>query len=207
MPRVFQKYKEEYKEEARKRILDAALELVKKKGYQSMTLDDVAGEVGVTKGTLYLYFKNKEELFRAVSLEMAKSFEETMKYTFVDSDDLDTVLDCMISQIITFSKNFGIENNIALVSEWIAIAARDQAARSMFIEMFHRNAQIFEDGLRVSRKKNWYPRDLDLHAATQGILALTGVVKFGIFLGENESEIKKWWITSAKKLLDVPVTS
>ena len=32
MTRVFQKYKDEYKDEARKRILDAALEVVKKKG-------------------------------------------------------------------------------------------------------------------------------------------------------------------------------
>src|SRR5208337_2306661 len=139
MPRVIQKNKEEYKEEAKKRILDAAMEVAKKKGYQSMTLDDVAGEVGVTKGTLYLYFKNKEELFRCVSLEMAKTFKEMMEYTLVESDDLDTILNCIISQIISYSREFGIENNIAMVGELISIAARDPSTQSAFIEMLERN--------------------------------------------------------------------
>lgn len=47
-------------------LLDAALELFVEHGYASTRLEDVARRAGVSKGTLYLYFSNKEELFKAV---------------------------------------------------------------------------------------------------------------------------------------------
>jgi len=47
----------------------AALALFVERGYASTRLEDVAAYAGVSKGTLYLYFKNKEELFKAAIRE------------------------------------------------------------------------------------------------------------------------------------------
>ena len=47
-------------------ILGAALTCFAEHGFAATRLDDVAQRAGVTKGTLYLYFPNKEELFKAV---------------------------------------------------------------------------------------------------------------------------------------------
>ncbi len=47
----------------------AALELFVERGYSATRLDDVAARAGVSKGTLYLYFSSKEELFKAVVRE------------------------------------------------------------------------------------------------------------------------------------------
>jgi AcrR family transcriptional regulator len=47
-------------------LIAAALELFIDKGYAGTRLDEVAACAGVSKGTLYLYFENKEELFKAV---------------------------------------------------------------------------------------------------------------------------------------------
>lgn len=47
-------------------ILAAALALFAERGFAATRLDDVAVRAGITKGTLYLYFANKEELFEAV---------------------------------------------------------------------------------------------------------------------------------------------
>ena len=44
----------------------AALDLFVEKGFAATRLDDVAARAGVSKGTVYLYFKNKDELFKAV---------------------------------------------------------------------------------------------------------------------------------------------
>jgi AcrR family transcriptional regulator len=206
MTRVFQKYKDEYKEEARKRILDAALEVVKKKGYQSITLDDIAGEVGVTKGTLYLYFKNKEDLFKNVFHEMSKSFRETMDYHLADSDCLESALSCMIDEIIAVNKEFGIENNLAMISEWFAVAVRDPSARPRFKEMLTCGRKSFEERVLLLQKRKVVPETVDVEAATKGIMALIVAIKIMMFLGEDEIEIKKWWISSVKKLLDIPTT-
>jgi AcrR family transcriptional regulator len=50
-------------------LLAAALDLFVERGYAATRLDDVAARGGVSKGTLYLYFDNKEELFKAVVRE------------------------------------------------------------------------------------------------------------------------------------------
>ncbi|MEJ7806644.1 MAG: TetR/AcrR family transcriptional regulator [Telluria sp.] len=50
-------------------LLAAALDLFVERGFASTRLEDVARLAGVSKGTLYLYFTNKEELFKAVVRE------------------------------------------------------------------------------------------------------------------------------------------
>ena len=47
-------------------LLAAALDLFVERGFATTRLEDVAKRAGVSKGTLYLYFTNKEELFKAV---------------------------------------------------------------------------------------------------------------------------------------------
>jgi AcrR family transcriptional regulator len=47
-------------------ILDAALACFAERGFAATRLDDVAARAGITKGTLYLYFHSKEDLFKAV---------------------------------------------------------------------------------------------------------------------------------------------
>jgi AcrR family transcriptional regulator len=60
----------ERRKEARpQEISAAALELFVERGYAATRLDDVAARAGVSKGTLYLYFANKEDLFKAVVRE------------------------------------------------------------------------------------------------------------------------------------------
>jgi len=56
----------------RKRCLRAAEELFKRVGFRAVTMELVAREANVAKATLYSYFKNKDELFIAVSARMAR---------------------------------------------------------------------------------------------------------------------------------------
>jgi AcrR family transcriptional regulator len=50
-------------------LLDAALDLFVAKGFAATRVEEVAAKAGVSKGTLFLYFKSKEELFEAVVRE------------------------------------------------------------------------------------------------------------------------------------------
>ncbi|MDD5303626.1 MAG: TetR/AcrR family transcriptional regulator [Elusimicrobia bacterium] len=51
-------------------ILAAARRLLVKRGFQDIVLDDIAHEAGVAKGTLFLHFKDKEELFSAAFADL-----------------------------------------------------------------------------------------------------------------------------------------
>ncbi len=58
-------------------LLDAALDLFVEKGYAATRVEEVAARAGVSKGTLFLYFPSKEDLFKAVVREsMAGRFAE-----------------------------------------------------------------------------------------------------------------------------------
>ena len=57
-------------------IATAALEVFAKRGLHQTTLDDIAKEAGVSKGTIYLYFKSKEDLFIAAAQRVVPSPEE-----------------------------------------------------------------------------------------------------------------------------------
>ncbi|MBI3533183.1 MAG: TetR/AcrR family transcriptional regulator [Burkholderiales bacterium] len=62
--------KRERRKEARPgELLDAALELFVEKGFAATKSEEVARRAGVSKGTLFLYFASKEELFKAVIRE------------------------------------------------------------------------------------------------------------------------------------------
>ena len=55
-----------HREEVREAILDAAIRLVEHYGYRKTTMDDLAREANVGKGTLYLYFRSKEDVVLSV---------------------------------------------------------------------------------------------------------------------------------------------
>jgi AcrR family transcriptional regulator len=55
-----------YKAQARARIVDAARSVFEKIGFARATMEDIAREVGVSKGALYIYFRTKRDLLNAV---------------------------------------------------------------------------------------------------------------------------------------------
>ena len=68
------------REQRANRILDAAAELMLRWGYNKTTIDDIARYAGVAKGTIYLHWKTREELFGALikreKMEMAEDLKQ-----------------------------------------------------------------------------------------------------------------------------------
>jgi AcrR family transcriptional regulator len=54
------------RERTRARLLDAAVEIIREKGFYRTTLEEVARRAGMTRGAIYGNFKDKDELFLAV---------------------------------------------------------------------------------------------------------------------------------------------
>ena len=71
------------KEEKRNRLLDAANTLFIEKGVSSTTIADICNMANIAKGTFYLYYKDKEDILRAltkrISLTILKMSYETVK--------------------------------------------------------------------------------------------------------------------------------
>ncbi len=58
--------REQQKEAKRTALIEAALRVFSRVGFAAAKMDDVADEAGVSKGTVYLYFESKEQLFEEV---------------------------------------------------------------------------------------------------------------------------------------------
>jgi AcrR family transcriptional regulator len=65
-----QERKEREKERRRQQIIVAAKRVFSEKGFNKTTMEDIAKEAELSPGTLYLYFKNKEELYASLSLRI-----------------------------------------------------------------------------------------------------------------------------------------
>jgi len=73
------KWKEREKEQRQKDIIEAARKLFAERDFSEVSMDEIAKEVGLGKGTLYLYFKNKESLYFAVTLRGTQIWSEMVK--------------------------------------------------------------------------------------------------------------------------------
>ncbi len=57
-------------DEKRKNILESATKVFASKGFYNAKIQDVAAEAGVAHGTVYLYFRNKDDLLSAIFCEV-----------------------------------------------------------------------------------------------------------------------------------------
>jgi TetR/AcrR family transcriptional regulator len=90
----------ERRKEARPReLLEAALELFVQKGFAATKAEEVAKLAGVSKGTLFLYFASKEELFKAVVREniIGRFLEWNAEFELFTGSTADMLRYCMLS--------------------------------------------------------------------------------------------------------------
>jgi TetR/AcrR family transcriptional regulator len=91
-------HKRERRKQARPgELLEAALDLFVEKGFAATRAEEVAARAGVSKGTLFLYFSSKEELFKAVVREnivrhQAEGAEEISRFEGRSADLLEMLM-------------------------------------------------------------------------------------------------------------------
>ncbi|MCL6456997.1 MAG: TetR/AcrR family transcriptional regulator, partial [Gorillibacterium sp.] len=78
------KVSDNYKEERRIAILEAALQCFAEKGYRSATIDDIARRLGVSKGSVYLYFSTKEDIYTRIMQERMERTVGGIRSHYVD---------------------------------------------------------------------------------------------------------------------------
>ena len=95
-----QERKERERERRRQQIIVATKKVFSEKGFNKATMDDIASEAELSPGTLYLYFKNKEELYASLSLRILQYLH--MRVEHVENDPkldpeqkLDALIDAM----------------------------------------------------------------------------------------------------------------
>lgn len=86
-------------------IFEAAIKNFSKNGYKGATMDEIALEAGVAKGTLYYHFKNKEELFTFIISEGVEILMDRIGEVQEGDDPIENIKNICKSQLVAMSDN------------------------------------------------------------------------------------------------------
>lgn len=163
----------------RQGILDAALDLFSRKGYGNVSMQEIAEKSEFAIGTLYKFFKNKEDLYRALVREKAVQFHDGIMEAIAASDD-------EVEKLRNFVKAKGevFRENVAMVRLYFSETqgARNNVMVGMDLEMREKHkefmqtlASVFESGMargRFRRIADPYYLAVAIEHVTNGFLLL-----------------------------------
>ena len=141
----------------RQEILAAALDLFSQKGYHNVSMHEVAEQAEFAVGTLYKFFQNKEDLYKAMVLEQCDKFEEALMQAIEKPDD---EVEKLRNYVRTKSERF--RSNLPFVRLFLAEsrgvsfnikAGLDEELRQRYYGFLERLASIFDSGIKNHRLK------------------------------------------------------
>ena len=98
--------KEREKEQRRKDIIDAAERIFFSRGFENATMDEVAEMAELSKGTLYLYFRSKEDLQFSIFMRGSDKLMGLMKENMSEENDGYSNLLMLAESFVVFSKKY-----------------------------------------------------------------------------------------------------
>ena len=155
----------------RERIMNAALTIFSQKGYHNATMEEISEAACLAKGTLYHYFKKKEELFKEIVMSKTNNLAmEVRKFMHRDDDVLTMISNCLRVYLEFFDRDknlykvflqerqdFGSEmkvfyiakvlDNISVIKEKIHMGVRNGLMKDLnFFTVFY-GVMGFVDGV------------------------------------------------------------
>lgn len=139
-----------------KLILDSAVALFTSKGYQATRMEDISKRVGISKGLTYFYYKNKEDLFMALTKKAFDQFKEEFREVLRSKgkNGLEMLTDLM-GKIINFSKEqpvyyFAVLNFLDVLKKYNEPALRREIDPLILESVhFHKLLEIHHEPIKL----------------------------------------------------------
>ncbi len=147
--------REREKRRQRRQMLAAALELFSEKGYHNVSMHEIARKSEFAIGTLYKFFKNKEDLYKSLILEQSDRFHKALSEAIGEAEDEIEKLRNYVN-----AKKEVFMANVSVIRLYFAetrgasfnIKARfDNKIRKRYERFMHELASVFESGIRRKR--------------------------------------------------------
>ena len=175
MPRVVPGYKDE----AKRRIVSVALDVFAEKGYDQTTMEDIGNRLGVSKGALYLYFKSKEELFRAITEQAQHQLREVINDS-VGEYDLLTGAAIFLDKALSPQ----YRPNLYLTFEFLSEASRNEELRRILKDDHDDDLATVSGFLQDLRSQGVIRSDIDIHSMSMGMVSLYYGLRASLIIGE-----------------------
>ena len=151
----------EQKMQRQEEILAAAFHVFAAHGYEATRIDEVARQAGIAKGTIYLYFRDKEQLFRAVVRSLVQKRFDAIAGSFQGTGEqlLRELMSRMYSQVVRNEK----------VRSMVRLLISEGARFPQLAEIYHR--EIIAPGMKAVRQAL-------MHGIASGEFRKTAAVEF-----------------------------
>ena len=141
----------------RREMLDAALDLFSEKGYHNVSMHEIAEKAEFAIGTLYKFFQNKEDLYKALVLEQSERFDDALNRAIEEPDD-------EIEKLRSYVRVKGevFRDSLPFIRLYLAEtrgasfnikAGLDEELRERYNAFLERLASIMERGIKKRRFK------------------------------------------------------
>lgn len=192
MPKVSQ----EHRDRVKALIFDAALKNFSKFGYYQTKMDDIAKSASVSKGTLYLYFQNKEDLFHHMCKQNKQNLVEVREGLFKDKRKLVSDLGKFYDDLVTKQKD--TERSWL---EGIAESLHNQKLRHTIIHQRNEIEDLVTEFLKQMKKEgDFFRDDIDLKIIAKGMIALYDGLEMMRVTNRYDSTIKDAWVKTMQAI-------
>jgi len=188
----------QHKQEVRGRIIQSAIECFSKNGFDRTRMDEISLLADLSKGTLYNYFDNKEDLFNAIC-------EDSLDLLKIQLDQLFTKSrDDLISNAELFYENFQKiqkEGSAKVFFEALSESTRNPKLKIILFKHRLKIYKVVENYLQIQSDKGFIKSDINLTYVASGMVSLFDGITAGSLLGIPEDYNKNIWAVTIKTIL------
>ncbi len=188
---VLPKVSEEHKEQRIHQILMASMEVFKRKGYEKATLKDIVEEAGMSRGWIYLYFKDKIEIFEALLNYLDEQLDDSLSLeNLKDQSAFEKLRNFLESNKLIFPT---IDESIypAIYEFWIS-SWREPRAKEFFLNRYDKTVQLFTNLLHVGIEHGEFQLSIPAEDVVKIIMSsMDGILVHSLAFGSEKMDANK----------------
>ncbi len=196
------KFTPRYRTELKEKIMQSAMENFAKNGFDRTRMEDIATAASLAKGTLYLYFKNKEDLFYAICDHNLEELRNQLSRLFNRKENI--MLD---AERFYNEYRKGSLGSDTIRFEMIALSTRSPKLRKILAENQSKVYQVVKEFLKTQIDRGFLREDINIDIIASAVIALyNGLAVNKLLLQTSNSESQKVWIETIRALIGTAAT-
>lgn len=181
------------KENKKNRILNAARKLFFEKGFKAVTVDSIAAHAEVSKGSIYLYFESKEEIYIQVLIADNAEFHKRISNFFQGNM---SAAELLLDYARIYVDHFLYDNELFRIFMSFLIRADQMILtdeqNSNLLASANENIQIIGEILQRGIESGEFSPEINVRHGQNAIWGLlNGIISFYLFTGTAETRAKK----------------
>lgn len=182
--------------DSRTQLIDVTLRIILEQGIDAVRIEDIVAEVGVTKGSLYWHFEDRESLIKEALAEHLRRLNSETVEGVSTAISTATSKDDYLAQIAPFIVD--PYDEVQVRERWqrlmvLAETRRDPELAVMMREVQARNLAVFVELMRAAQEQGILRGDVDPTAVAVALSAMNLGSNIIDVLGDHGPEPAAWW--------------